>query len=131
MMLPDLTDFSAWPNFKRQEFACSHTGQCRMDPAFLDWLQKLRTELGFPFHITSGYRHPTHPKERNKKFPGAHALGVAVDIRCTGAQAFLILRTAFARGVTGVGVQQPPGVRARFVHLDLKEAPNRPTVWTY
>ncbi len=116
-----------WPNFARHELACRHTGLCRMDPAFLDWLQRLRGWCGFPFVITSGYRHPTHPIEAAKGRPGWHASGQAVDIRCAGEAAHKLLRHAMDNRVGGIGVSQKGDWGSRYLHLDW--GPNR--IWSY
>ena len=49
-----------WPNFDFAEMACQETGECAMDKATMDRLQLLRSHLGFPLTITSGYRSPHH-----------------------------------------------------------------------
>lgn len=73
-----------WPNFTPEEMACKETGALVIQPAFMDRLQRLRTELGFPFVISSGYRSARHSVERAKARPGAHVLGRAVDIVAPG-----------------------------------------------
>ncbi len=54
--------------FDIREFKCSHTGRNNMDDAFLEKLDQLREECGFPFTITSGFRDETHPSEARKEF---------------------------------------------------------------
>ena len=70
----------SWKNFTLEEFACKHTGENKIEHELIDKLQALRTECGFPFKITSGYRSADHPVERKKSKPGTHALGLAADI---------------------------------------------------
>ena len=60
-----------WPNFAHRELACSETGECHMDPAFMDRLQLLRNHYGHALRITSGYRSPAHSIEAAKKAPVA------------------------------------------------------------
>ena len=55
-----------WPNFAFAEMACQETGECAMDKATMDRLQLLRSHLGFPLTITSGYRSPRHSIEAAK-----------------------------------------------------------------
>ena len=69
----------SWENFKEEEFACQHCGKNNIDHLLIDKLQELRSDLGFSFVITSGYRCPDHPIEKKKSTPGAHALGLAAD----------------------------------------------------
>lgn len=126
-----------WPNFSPDELRCRHTGALLAVPSFLSRLQALRKALGFPFPISSGYRHSSHPAERHKSQPGAHTLGRAVDIAVAGVQALAIVERARAFGFTGIGVSQPNGSAGpRFVHLDDLTAADgyhapRPAFWTY
>lgn len=92
-------------------------------------LQMLRFAYGKPMRITSGYRCPDHPIEKAKNKPGAHASGLACDVGVQGAEARELLGLAIKSGFTGIGVQQKGG--GRFLHLDLLEGDNRPTVWSY
>jgi len=112
-------------NFSLDEFDCRFTGENRMEQDFLAQLDKLRTACGFPFVITSGYRHPTeHPIEAAKIIPGTHAQGIAADIKVIGsAQRYCILREALHLGFTGVGVG------STFVHVDTRGT--APSAWLY
>lgn len=123
-------DAGRWPNFAQAEFRCRHTGRCEMDPDFLDRLQALRTALGEPLAISSGFRDPAHPVEAGKSEPGAHAHGVAADVEADTRLAFRILALAPGLGFTGIGVSQRSG-RGRFVHLDTWPRAPRPNVWSY
>lgn len=124
-----MLDWSRWPNFSREEMACKHTGRCKISPDLMDALQGLRSQLGVPLYVTSGYRDPSHPVERAKPVPGTHAQGLAADIACDGALAYRILAAAPACGFTGIGVSQKGG--ERFVHLDIWTGGPRPNVWSY
>jgi uncharacterized protein YcbK (DUF882 family) len=122
-------DWSKYPNFKADEFKCSHCGKNEMKPDFLTKLQALRTTYGKPMRVTSGYRCPQHPIEAKKAAPGAHASGCAVDIGVEGADAHRLLTLALGAGFTGIGVQQKG--TGRFIHLDTMTTGARPTVWSY
>ena len=95
-----------WPNFALREFQCKHTGSCGMQLRFLDALQLLRSALGFPFIITSGYRSPQHLLETLKLSPGSLALGCAADIGVYGERAYELVQAASSLGMTGIGVMQ-------------------------
>lgn len=125
-------DWSRWPDFKRHEFACKcGCDRAEMDPAFMDWLQGLRTALGKPMIPTSGYRCPDHNAAVSTSGrDGPHVRGVAVDIKAAGPYAHELLRLAMARGVRGVGSGQGRPWDKRFLHLDLMD-PDRPTIWGY
>jgi hypothetical protein len=67
----------SWENFSIEEFACKHCGENKIEHELIDKLQLLRSDVGFPFKITSGYRCADHPIEKVKSEPGTHALGLA------------------------------------------------------
>jgi uncharacterized protein YcbK (DUF882 family) len=103
-----------------------------MDPGFMITLEAVRVACGFPFKVTSAYRHSTHPVESKKRKPGAHVYGRAVDIVVRGDKALKLIKTALELGITGIGVQQKGNVR--FIHLDdlsLSEGFARPNIWSY
>jgi zinc D-Ala-D-Ala carboxypeptidase len=122
-------DWSRYPNFKADEFKCSHCGDNEIKEELLDKLQALRSRYGKPMRITSGYRCPRHPIEAAKSAPGPHSSGLACDVGVEGADAHKLLGLALDAGFKGIGVQQKG--TGRFLHLDLVNSPNRPTVWSY
>lgn len=127
---------SPWPNFSLAELRC-RCGQCdstgrEMDPVFMALLQRLRQVYGKPMPLSSAYRCPNHPNERNKTEPGEHAQGLAVDVQCRGEDALKILHLALNLGFARIGVQQKGA--ARFLHLGLAPTGGRllsPTIWSY
>lgn len=129
-------DWSRWPNFSRAEMACRcGCDRADMDPAFMDWLQRLRDIVDFPLPVSSGYRCPDHnAKVSVTGRDGPHTTGLAADIRVAGDAAFEVLQAAMETWVSGVGVRQH-GLRSdRFLHLDrlpcAGPAP-RPRIWSY
>lgn len=120
--------------FTEDELRCScGCGQVKMNPAFLERADRLREKFGKPISPSSGYRCSNHRSERDKKAPGAHQLGRAMDIPCDGQTAFLLMKLAFELGFTGIGVSQNAR-GARFLHLDDATAADglpRPTSWSY
>jgi len=122
-------DWNKFPNFSENEFKCSHCGKVDMQPQFMSMLQQLRNIYGKPMRITSGYRCPDHPIEAAKSAPGAHSTGQACDVAVQGTDAYMLLKSAFALGFTGIGAQQKGG--GRFIHLDTLKEPPRPNVWSY
>ena len=46
-------DWNTSTYFSQHEFKCSHTGQCDMNPEFIDKLNDLRLAFGKPMKITS------------------------------------------------------------------------------
>jgi uncharacterized protein YcbK (DUF882 family) len=128
MIKPDWSDWDpgTTPNFSASEMACKHCGQVHMRQAFMDKLQALRYVVG-PLAVNSGYRCPHHPDEAEKKNPGAHAQGRAVDLApSSGKQRFLMLTKADRFGFVGIGTE------AGFIHLDDgHDFKARPTSWDY
>lgn len=122
-------DWKLYPNFTRAELACKHTQRCLMRPDFMAKLQQLRVAYQAPMPITSGYRDPSHPVERNKTTPGPHTLGRAVDVAVAGSDAFRLVALAIKHGFTGIGVQQTGA--SRFIHLDDLGGSQRPMIWSY
>jgi uncharacterized protein YcbK (DUF882 family) len=112
-------------HFTREEFDCQVTGTNNMEMEFLEKLDELRAYCGFPFVITSGYRHPTmHPIENKKEVPGTHAQGIAADIKITNAaDRFSLVNNAVKLGFTGIGVASD------FVHVDTRGT--TPVIWIY
>ena len=116
-------------NFSKTEFDCKHTGENRMRPEFLEVLQQIRTTLGRPMVISSGYRSPSHPVEAAKDKAGEHTYGVAADIK--GDRLFLLdlIVVAYGYGIRRIGINFDQG----FVHLGIGDRElNFPSVpWTY
>lgn len=110
--------------FKKDEFTCRHTGENKIDRAFVDRLDNLRHRCGFPFKISSGYRSPEHPVEAKKSSPGTHAQGIAADILVFGGdQRRKVVEEAIKLGFNGIGVAN------EFVHVDARETTE--VMWTY
>lgn len=123
-----MIDWRRYPDFSEAEFHCKETGECDMQPEFLEKLQALRFLYGKPMVITSGYRSVLHSIEAAKTAPGYHSGGIACDVRVSpGEDVYELLRLAFLCGFTGIGVSMRGGV-ARYVHLDT--AP-RKAAWGY
>lgn len=111
--------------FELSEFDCSETGDNEMVPEFLERLDQLREACGFPFHITSGFRAPSHSAEKDKpNGPGTHSRGIAADIAVSnGEQRMVLISTALSMGFSGIGVAKT------FVHVDIRKT--TPVLWSY
>ena len=112
-------------NFDSSEFNCQVTGTNNMEMEFLEKFDQLRGACGFPFEVTSCYRHPTlHPIEIKKDVPGTHAQGIAADIKITNAaHRYSIVSNALNLGFTGIGIDDD------FVHVDTRGT--TPVIWLY
>lgn len=97
----------------------------RVDPALLDIVQSIASELGKALVLSSGYRDPV----RNRRVGGAsksqHLKGKAVDISAAGlnnADRIKMIELASRRGIKGIGVY--PGGS---MHLDIGDT--GPRAW--
>jgi len=129
-----MKDWSKYPNFDRSEFICKcGCGQEEMDEEFLEKLQNIRVEAGFPFIINSGYRCPDHnDRVSGTGRNGPHTTGMAVDIGVMGANAHHLTVIGILHGMTGIGVCQRGPWDKRFIHLDfIVDHNKRPWMWSY
>lgn len=129
------------PHFTADEIKCRHCGVAPQHDSFVFFLQRLeqlRVECGFPFFVNSGYRCPKHPIEQRKvKARGGvilhpHTHG-AVDIRASRKTAGKLVSLAIIMGFQGIGLRQTGPVSGRFVHLDMvkRNEEGCPIIWTY
>jgi len=118
--------------FTKEELTCKHCEEYSMSDEFMQKLDQLREDMGFPFKITSAYRCPEHPIEARKKTAGAHTTGKAIDIGVSGNEAYILIEAAIRDNFTGIGINQKG--EGRFIHLDIiPHAPSspRPWIWSY
>ncbi|WP_084396210.1 D-Ala-D-Ala carboxypeptidase family metallohydrolase [Henriciella aquimarina] len=116
-----------WPHFSIGELACHCGGRfCGgeywHDPAFLDALEALRTEMGgralvlHSGHRCAGWNAAVGgaPRSQHKQ--------IAADIRIAGHDRFRLLAGAEQTGFTGLGLAKS------FLHVDRRARPAR---WYY
>jgi len=117
--------------FSENELKC-HCGcdEYKFNSQTLDRLNALRSKLGFPLIISSGYRCPDYNTIKN--YTQTHATGQAVDIAISREKAYKLLALAPIYGFTGIGINQKG--ENRYIHLDdLDEGVKRPRphIWSY
>ena len=119
------------PIFTPEEMADRKTGALFFVPEFMDLLHTLRTTLGFPLPVTSGYRTLDHDREIGGK--NVHPSGEAVDINVWGERYVRTFAAAYELGFIGFGSKQHGPYKGRFIHLDTlyDETHKRPWGWTY
>lgn len=120
----------SWRYFDSWEFTCKCGCDTNlMDDDFIDKLDDLRHELGFPLIINSGYRCPEYnDKISSTGKHGPHTTGRAVDISAGHSYAIEILAMGYKHGFRGFGIKQHG--RHRFIHLD--DLPRSfLTIWSY
>jgi uncharacterized protein YcbK (DUF882 family) len=110
--------------FKREDFDCQETGENNVSSDLIRKVDELRSAVGRPLYITSGYRSPRHSLEAKKSKPGTHAQGIACDIAvANGVERRQLVKQAFYLGFRGIGVAKT------FVHVDMRET--EPVLWVY
>lgn len=127
------TDWAKLPNFSEHEFLCKcGCGRADMDPEFMDKLQAIRTAVGQPMKVNSGFRCPDYnAKVSSTGTAGPHTTGCAADISASGPLALKIVHLALMVGMTGIGVAQKGDHAKRFIHLDDSNIHRRPWIWSY
>ncbi len=126
-----------YKHFNLVEFDC-RCGKCTsdMNHEFINILDEMRENLGFPLRVSSGYRcGPYNEEVSSSGFKGPHTTGKAVDILIWGGSAVELITLAMNHpAITGFGISQRGDISKRFIHLDaLLAEPHRPRphVWTY
>lgn len=122
------------PHFTRAELSCKCCGEMRLSEAFVNKLEALRVDAGFPFHISSGYRCPKHNQAVSSTGARGPHTRDAVDVRIYGERAHRLVGLATKHGFSGIGVSQKGPQGSRFIHLDdLPNGPDspRPWIWSY
>ncbi|UYD72138.1 D-Ala-D-Ala carboxypeptidase family metallohydrolase [Vibrio phage vB_VpaM_VPs20] len=122
-----------WKNFTDNDLRCQETGEWNDHPAFIpfmDMVQELRTEMGFPFYVTSGYRSPKHSIEARKSKPGSHSRA-AIDFRVTTAQSWLVVERAMQMGFKGIGIKKSNVAGCCIIHLDADPERTVRRMWGY
>jgi uncharacterized protein YcbK (DUF882 family) len=97
-----------------------------MSIEFIHLLDQLRTKVGFPFEVNSGFRTEAHNNAVGGKPESAHTKGLAADIHCsTSGDRYEIVARALELGFKRCGIGDS------FVHLDLSfDLPQR-VLWLY
>lgn len=102
-----------YPNFTKSEVSCPLSGEMKVTDHAMGALQALRSLLGKPLIINSGYRSP----EYNRRVRGAprskHVEGTAFDISTRNHDRYELYATARDVGFKGFGFY------STFLHVDL------------
>ena len=129
--------FWKWPHISAaKEWADRMSGRLVVETDFMDRFEQLRTALGFPLIINSGYRTPEHNAVVSTTGDdGPHTTGRACDIRLYGERVLQLISVARSLGFSGFGLEQnaKTPIVSRYIHIDDLATPAfpRPTVWTY
>ena len=98
-----------------------------LSPRMEDFIVGLEKKLGREVVITSGFRGELHPLEIDKKEPGEHTTGLAIDVACLTPKDFILtVGCAYELGSRRIGVSR----KKHFVHIGLDRT--RPeSLWVY
>lgn len=76
-----INDIKVSDNFSLKEFESPDTHEILLDPELIKKLEQLRSFIGQPLIINSGYRTPEHNKAVGGSPKSQHMRGTAADIR--------------------------------------------------
>lgn len=107
-----------WPDFAPAEIACRGTGKLCVNVDALGKLQALRTALGRPMIVNSGYRSPEHNRRVSGAPKSMHLEGRAFDVSMGNHDPAEFIKAARAAGFRGIGTYP----RSNFVHIDTGPA---------
>lgn len=117
--LPRTSNFKLSDNFSFDEFACHHCGHCKIDMRLIELLEQLRKNIGgYPLHINSGYRCPTHNANVGGVSDSQHCLGTAADIAVPRQLTFNEFQWYVQQlPFDGVGIYR----QSNFIHVDIRD----------
>ncbi len=110
-------------NFMLDEFQCTCCQRVMLHNKFLDKLQDLRTKIGKPIIITSGYRCPSYNEDVGGTKGSYHLYGMAADVYAPEFPLEELLKAAEQIGFPGIGFYPDN----HFLHLDVR--PVSPARW--
>ena len=117
-------------HFTKSELYCKCGCGMLPESDFMQKIEALRVEAGFPFPVSGAARCPKHnAKVSRTGLAGPHTTGRAIDITVSRAKGYRLLVLACKAGFTGIGLNQKGD--GRFIHLDDLETPARPAIWSY
>lgn len=106
------------PHFTADELACPHCGACFVTEALVAALEQLRSIVGHPIAVRSGYRCPQHNHHVGGAEDSQHVYGQAADLVQPVSE-----HDAQSAGFRGLGLY-----RGRVIHVDTRR---RPASWVY
>lgn len=114
-------------HFSDKELACRHCGVNGCTQELVDALEAIRSVIGLPINVNSGYRCPEHNAAVGGVPDSQHVQGIAADISVAGLSAVDLYRAAlqvpaFANGGIGVARIQ------NYIHVDTRAGKSR---WCY
>jgi hypothetical protein len=115
-------------NFKPREFDSpdAQGSGSRMDYSFMVRLDQVRSDVGFPLVVRSGYRTLAHNTAVGGVEESDHMSGEGSDVKAlTSSTRMAIVRAALARGFVRIGIGDT------FVHLGSAAHLPQRVLWLY
>ena len=115
-----------WRNFVYDEFKCPCCGKNETSEKLISLLDYVRSIIGMPMEVNSGWRCKKHNKKIGGNPESEHLTGEGVDIKCESSKMrYLLIKTALSIGFNRIGVGNG------FIHLGI--SPDRPNevIWIY
>ena len=113
----EINDIKIANNFNLSEFQCPCCKRVMLHPLLLKLLVKLRSSIGEPIYINSGYRCKSYNKQVDGVPTSYHLFGMAADIYIKNYNIEDLAIHADIVGFKGIGVYDT------FIHLDVR--PNK------
>lgn len=106
-------------------FPCPCCGQGGLKPEALALVQRL-DQLMQGITVTSGFRCQQHNAQVGGSKTSSHLKGLAVDIRCQGAEErWNMLTVLLFLSISRIGIGNG------FIHFDIDETKPQNVIWTY
>lgn len=115
-------------HFKAREFDSPDLpgSGTKMEPGLVKLVDQLRSEVGFPLLISSGFRTTRHNLLTGGIEGSSHTTGWACDIRALhSATRFTIVNAALALGFSRIGLADT------FIHVDVDPTKVEKRIWLY
>jgi uncharacterized protein YcbK (DUF882 family) len=112
--------------FTDEEFECPCCGQQLISQRMVSMLDSVRSFMGEPMHINSGFRCIKHNMDVFGSVTSSHRIGLAVDIRCTTSG----YRDRLLIALRAVGFKRI-GIRKDFIHVDVDPSKKQGVTWVY
>ena len=97
-----------------------------MNPEFIFTLDQIRSKVGFPLFISSGFRTPEHNAKVAKVEKSAHTFGLAADLVVHNSkERDAVLGASYLFKITRKGIGNT------FVHLDMDYTKPQHVSWLY
>lgn len=113
--------------YQRGEECCTGLPDDGMSAVLLQKLDELREKIGYPIHVTCGYRCPSHNADVGGVYNSQHVLGTAADIYCDELTVDQLAEAAAEIGFDGIGRYYD----SEFVHVDCRDNGESPNGYTW